>query len=86
MNDAVKYCKSFYTIGGDHNDRTGDNKVFETNEPIMKLVAELMTKSKKENVDPAMHNSTRTAQTYFAHKLIHVKKARFCFENERVYF
>jgi len=67
MKDAIKYSKSLYTFGD--NDRKGETKVFETNEPVTKFIEELITKMKDQYVD-----STRTAQIYFSHKLVNVKK------------
>lgn len=68
MKDAVKYCKILYTFG--NND--GDKKIFETNEPIMKLMNELTDKIKGNNL--SIQNSTRIAQIYLTQRLIHVKK------------
>jgi hypothetical protein len=67
MKDAVKYCKTLYTFG--NNDSKGENKIFETNEPVTKFIEELIIKMKDQYVD-----STRTAQIYFSHKLVNVKK------------
>ncbi len=70
MKDAIKYSKSLYTFGD--NDKKGETKVLETNEPVTKFIDELISKTKDQSVD-----STRTAQIYFSHKLVNVKKIFF---------
>jgi len=75
MKDAVKHCKSLYTFGENNGviNREGENKVFQTNEPVTKFINEFITKTAEKNIDSETQNSTRTAQIYFAHKLINVK-------------
>jgi hypothetical protein len=64
IEDAVKHCKTFYTLAD--NDLFSD-KIFETNKLVTKLISELKSKANEKNF-----NSTRTAQIYFTHKLVHV--------------
>lgn len=60
----MKHCKTLYTLPD--NDLFSE-KVFETNKPVTKLINELKSKVNEKNF-----NSTRIAQIYFTHKLIHV--------------
>jgi hypothetical protein len=77
MKDAIKHGKTLYTLG-DHDafsNKAGENKVFETNEPITKFTNELTTKIQETKSNSPILNSTRTAQIYFTHKLVQVKNS-----------
>ncbi|UJR35583.1 hypothetical protein I4U23_028336 [Adineta vaga] len=67
VKDAVKHCNSLYTFSIDNN---SGEKVLKTNEPILKLVEELITKAKTNNEETTIYNSTKLSKLYFRHKLI----------------
>ncbi len=64
--DAMKYCQTVYTI---QDNDLFDEKIFETNKPMTKLINEFKSKINERNFD-----LTATAQIYFTHKLIHVSR------------
>lgn len=69
MKDAIKYCKTLYTF--DKNE--DENKIFETNGSIMKLITDLTNKIKEKKLHSSAQNSTRIAEIYFTQKLLYVK-------------
>jgi hypothetical protein len=74
----MKYCQTLYTLPD--NDLFNE-KIFETNKPITKLIDEFKSKVNEKNF-----NSTRTAQIYFTHKLIHVSLAFLNTNKSLVFF
>ncbi|CAF3553209.1 unnamed protein product [Rotaria sordida] len=75
MKDSIKHCKPLYMFDSIDNFIKNEekNKIFETNGPIIKLVNLLTSKAKEQHLDSTTHNSTKTAQIYYANKLINDK-------------
>lgn len=76
LNDAVKYSKITYALSGVPADIEGVATVVETNVSITKLAEEILKKAEEQDSDSPAQTSRRTAQTYFAHKLIHVSEKK----------
>ena len=74
LNDAVKYSKPTYVLSGVPADIEGVNTVVETNVSVTKLAEEILKKAEEQDLDSLAQTSRRTALTYFAHKLIHVRE------------
>ncbi|CAF1320705.1 unnamed protein product [Rotaria sordida] len=69
IKDSMKNSASLYTF--DSFKKIGkENEVVEINEPIKKIVNELITKAKEKKLDAIIQNSITLAQRYFMHILV----------------
>ncbi|CAF3639029.1 unnamed protein product [Rotaria socialis] len=72
IKDSIKYSQNLHVFNTIDNfiENEENNKVFETKEPIAKLVNHLDLKAKDQHLNSATQNSTNLAQSYYVQKLV----------------